>query len=359
MSWTQLFAWLAFVGMHAIAAATWAEDRGPLWRRHSIDDTARGADGVRLADANGDGRLDIVTGFEEAGIVRLYLNPGPKQARRPWPAVTVGRVSSPEDAVLVDLDGDGALDVVSCCEGKTRSVYVHWAPRELERLLEESAWRTQPFPALAGRMMAMYCLPLEIDGQCGIDLVIGGKGPGAEIGWLESPENPRDLTAWKWHPTANAGWIMSLVAADVDGDGEMDVLVSDRKGKDSGCVWLENPGPGELQRGAWKRHPIGARREEVMFLDYARLQSEQPGVLVPTYDKRLLWMERTQLAPPQWRESDLPYPEAIGRGKGVRIADVNLDGQRDIVVSTENYEGTSGLVWMSRAGDRWQTHEIS
>jgi hypothetical protein len=38
-------------------------------------------------------------------------------------------------------------------------------------------------------------------------------------------------------------------------------------------------------------------------------------VLVPTYDKRLLWIERTQLTPPQWQERELPYPEAIGRGK--------------------------------------------
>src|SRR5262245_63756965 len=82
------------------------------WPRHAIDSSSRGADGVRLADVNGDRRLDISTGWEEGGVIRVYRNPGPAAVRDAWPAVTVGRVRSPEDAVFVDLDGDGAMDVV-------------------------------------------------------------------------------------------------------------------------------------------------------------------------------------------------------------------------------------------------------
>src|SRR4051794_21927031 len=92
---------------------TTAGDRGPAWVRHTVDESSRGADGVRLADVNGDGLPDVATGWEEGGRVRVCLNPGPALARRPWPSVTVGRVGSPEDAVFVDLDGDGSTDVVS------------------------------------------------------------------------------------------------------------------------------------------------------------------------------------------------------------------------------------------------------
>jgi hypothetical protein len=53
--------------------------------------------------------------------------------------VTVGKAASPEDAVPVDLDGDRSLDVVSCCEGKTQSVFVHWAPKERRRQLDPQA----------------------------------------------------------------------------------------------------------------------------------------------------------------------------------------------------------------------------
>lgn len=46
------------------------------WVRHTIDDISEGADGVRLANINGDGDLDVIT-CEEAhnlGVI-WYENP--------------------------------------------------------------------------------------------------------------------------------------------------------------------------------------------------------------------------------------------------------------------------------------------
>ena len=86
---------------------------GIPWTRHTIDNRFDGADGVKLGDANGDGWTDLVVPWEQTGVVVVYLNPGPARAASGWPAVTVGRVGDVEDAVFVDLDADGALDVVS------------------------------------------------------------------------------------------------------------------------------------------------------------------------------------------------------------------------------------------------------
>jgi hypothetical protein len=225
-------------GMLCLLAASSAH-AADGWTRHTIDRSSRGADGVRLADVNGDGLPDVATGWEEGGVIRAYINPGAKQATEPWPAVTVGKVRSAEDAVFADLDGDGATDVVSSCEGGTRSLFVHWAPKDKEWYLDADAWRTEAFPATKGRAW-MFCLPLDVDGRGGIDLVVGAKGGGAVIGWLQSPQDPRDLAAWKLHPIYDASWIMSLKAVDMDDDGDADVLATDRKvGK---LVWLENPG---------------------------------------------------------------------------------------------------------------------
>ena len=88
-----------------------------------------------MADVNGDGHLDITTGWEEGGVVRVYVNPGPSKAAAIWPAATVGTVKSPEDAVFADLDGDGSEDVVSSCEGKTRTMFFHWAPKSPDEYL--------------------------------------------------------------------------------------------------------------------------------------------------------------------------------------------------------------------------------
>ena len=132
------------------------------WPLHVIDDSFEGADGVRLADVNGDGILDIATGWEEGGLVRVYLNPGRERVKENWPAVTVGKVGSPEDAVLVDLDGDGAIDVVSCCEGKVKTVWVHWAPQEKGAYLDPDRWTVQAFPQTEG-IIFLDVLPSDAD----------------------------------------------------------------------------------------------------------------------------------------------------------------------------------------------------
>src|SRR5688572_20937823 len=114
---------------------------GP-WERHVVDDEFKGADGVRVGDVNGDGLLDVATGFEGSGVTRVYLHPGREKAKEKWAAVTVGKSPSVEDAVLVDLDRDGVMDVVTCTEGKSRAVFVHWGPREVGDYLMSEKWRT-------------------------------------------------------------------------------------------------------------------------------------------------------------------------------------------------------------------------
>ena len=343
----------------ALAALATAAGRGSPWPLHTIDNSSRGADGVRLADVNGDGLLDITTGWEEGGVVRVYLNPGPKRAKERWPAVTVGKVRSVEDAVFADLDADGATDVVSCCEGRTRTVFVHWAPKNG---LDPSAWRTEAFPALQGKAMWMFALPLQVDGKNGIDLVVGAKGGGARIGWLEAPANPRNLADWKWHPLYDAGWIMSLIALDLDGDGDLDILASDRKGRNRGCLWLENPGPGETSD--WKEHRIGKGDREVMFITTCDLDRDGLGdVLAATRGYELVLYRRTAAKPPAWEAHVIKLPPNTGTGKAVAVADINLDGKHDIVFTCEHARGKSGVVWLSYRRSPlepdWEPHEIS
>ncbi len=340
-----------------------AADRGAPWRRHTIDDSSRGADGVRLADVNGDGLQDIVTGWEEGGKIRLYLNPGPEKATTPWPTVTVGNVASPEDAVFVDLDGDGATDVVSCCEGRQRTMFVHWAPADPRRYLDASAWKTEAIAASKGRSW-MFAAPLQVDGRHGVDLVAGAKGAGAQVGWWEAPANPRNMAAWRWRPLYDAGWIMSLATLDMDGDGDLDVLTTDRKGRNSGCLWLENPGA-KSASARWKQHRIGLDGKEVMFLDAADLDSDGlQDVLVATRSQQMFWLRRTSRTGRDWETHIVDQPENTGTGKGIRVGDIDLDGKPDIVFSCENAkDDRSGVLWMSYrkapTERTWNAHEIS
>ncbi len=343
------------------------------WKMHIIDNSSRGADGVRPQDINGDGRPDLVTGWEEGGQVRVYLHPGTAAVRDQWPAVTVGKVASPEDAVFVDLDGDGMTDVVSSCEGKNCTVHVHWSPLADDKRMESSAWSTGIFPGLAGKQAYMFCLPMQVDNKLGVDLVFGSKvSPSAtassQLGWLQSPQDPRSLSDWVWHPLYDSGWIMSLFAEDMDGDGDTDILLTDRKGTNRGCKWLENPGPVEAAADAvWPPHLMGGADAEVMFADRGDLGGDgQLDVVTATSDGGLIVFRRMDSTGVHWETERIPMPPNAGRGKGVGLGDVDLDGSLDIVVSCEHAEDKHGVFWLrggdvagSVAGAEWQFQPIS
>lgn len=347
----------------ALVSCTSAADTP--WQRHTIDNTSRGADGVRLKDVNGDKLPDIVTGWEEGGVIRAYLHPGQRDIKRGFPMVTVGKVRSPEDAVFVDLDGDGAVDVVSSCEGRTKTVFVHWAPKKKGDYLIEKKWSTAAFPATKNLTRWMFAVPMQMDGKHGVDLVIGSKNPKAQIGWLESPKNPRDVSAWKWHTIHKAGWIMSLFAIDIDGDGDRDIVTTDRKGPKRGCYWLENPGVGK-QAGLWKAHPIGGLMREVMFVKPCDLDGDKrQDFVIAVKGGDILFCKRTTDSKPKWTEHGIQSPANIGTGKAVAIGDIDGDGRQDIVLSCENAKNASGVVWLTRPKGKpathreWVRHEIS
>jgi hypothetical protein len=325
------------------------------WVRHAIDNTSEGADGTRLADANGDGLPDIVTGWEEGGLVRVYLHPGHDKVRQAWPQVTVGQVASPEDAVFADFDGDGNLDVLSSTEGQSRQLFVHWGP-EASRYLDESAWKTESIPAAKGAMQWMFALPAQIDGLHGDDLFAGGKNQNAVVGWFQLPANAREIAAWKWHPLREVGWLMSLVATDMDGDGDADLLLTDRRGSRSGVLWLENPGPAAAT-GPWKEHTIGTvGQHEVMFLSTGDLDGDGLEDIVVAVKPRELHLYRRLDRQGSFAEPQIVMlPEEAGSAKGIAIGDMDQDGVADLVFSCEHAsDGKQGVMGLRgiRDGDR-------
>ncbi len=343
-----------------------AEDlqRGKAWERHVIDHSSRGADGVKLADLDSDGLQDLTTGWEEGGLTRVYRNPGPALVKQLWPAMTVGTTPQVEDAAWIDLNHDGRLEVVSCCEGKSQTIFVHWAP---EQGVFQNAWRQEVLPASQAKMMWMFAVPAQIDQRPGLELVAGGKGKGAQIGWFQPGQNPRDLTAYQWTALSPAGWIMSLIALDMDGDGDQDLLTTDRKGKLRGCRWLENPGARAVSTAAnWRNHSVGGDDREVMFARVADLDQDglQDILVVTRLPDELLWFRRLDQSGLKWDKQVVPFPANTGHGKGVAVGDMNLDGRPDVVFSCGNADPPrSGMFWLSFSNSgnelKWETHEIS
>jgi len=338
------------------------------WKCHIIDDTSRGADGAKLADVNADGLMDITTGWEEGGLTRAYLNPGPAKAKEKWPFVTTGKTPSAEDAVFVDLDQDGAVDVVSSCEGSSQSMFVQWAPKEKNDYLDESKWKSEVIPVSKNLTRWMFCIPMNVDRKYGPDLIAGSKSPNAQIGWFETPKNARNLEDYKWHTISEAGWIMSLRAEDMDGDKDLDILASDRKGDMRGCRWLENPGPGNAQKKPWTNHFIACQDKEPMFLTIADIDddglNDVLAAVKSSKQSQIIIMRRLDPTGDAWKEYVIPYPPQTGSAKAVVVADIDKNGKNDIVFSCEGANAPkSGVMWLSCAKTpfdaQWRAHHIS
>ncbi len=333
------------------------------WKRHVIDDSSRGADGTRLADINGDGLPDIATGWEQGGVSRVCIHPGYDNARLQWPSVTVGLAQDVEDAVIIDLDADGAKDVVSCCEGTKQSIVVHWSHGGSS--LDSNSWITTEVPASQGMFRWMFATPMDVDGDGRMDLVAGGKGAKSKLGWWKIPEEARDTSKWRWYPLRNMGWLMSLEVADMNEDGYLDLLFTDRKGGESGLFWLENPGPIRANvLEAWTQHQVGGLGEEVMFFSQGNLDDDpETEIVVAVRPNRLLIFDPEQDKAHRWKRMELLTPTNYGTPKATAVADFNLDGKSDLVFSTENASepkmGIGLFVASSNPEVEWSLQSIS
>jgi FG-GAP-like repeat len=209
-----------------------------------VDRIARVSD-VRAGDLDGDGDLDLAVaqfGYDD-GETRWMENRGGRQ----FESHNLQNLSGPINAEIADIDGDGDRDIVSLVSQEWEEVYAfvndgrgRFTPTLIYGASNEdfgSSWITVVDLDRDGDVDVLYSNGDAFDYAPPKGRVWNG------IQWLENVGGVK----FTYHRLADLPGASSPQAADLDGDGDLDIIVvsayNDWSRPDAqSLIWLQNDG---------------------------------------------------------------------------------------------------------------------
>ncbi len=323
-----------------------------------IGQVADAVHAVAVGDVDHDGRIDVVSG-DAQGHVRLWRNDGAPFAG-PWEASTfIGAVDgSVQGLHLADLDRDGYLDLVVVDDRGDITLFRNPSTPFT------STWARKVLSAGPYPLWSIAVADLDQDGWP--DLITGGDRRYAfELLTWENDGTPF-AGSWSAAPIGNPDTnIFALAIADIDYNGYPDVAASGLS-RDI-TVWRNDRGP--FDGNLWIHNFVGSTAGIVHALTFADVDWDGDQDLVSAGETGvddpaiMLWLNDRHDASGDhnpfsgaWASQTIG---ATGRlGYALAATDMDRDGDADIVAGLNAGDGNL-LGWTNRQrGVTWRSHVL-
>lgn len=279
--------------------------------RHALGTAVDRSYTAALADLDGDGDLDLAVGNDRPDAKLVYFNDGHGHFE---PAGTFGKPDwSTRNLTLADLNGDKRADIIVANRGGANNASRNYV------CLNDGAGR---FPAcvVLSSDSASTIAAADIDGDGSVDLIVPHRDRGQSAVFLNNGAGAFAQKRPFGNPDAAT---RAVAAADVTGDGLPDLIVGDEAR--GGAYLYTNQGHGSFSAPL----AVGDDKDTVFAIAAADLNRDGKVDLVFGNDRApMLVLLNTGDGR---RFTSARFGDGDGAVYGLAIADITADGCPDIV----------------------------
>ncbi|SVA64269.1 uncharacterized protein METZ01_LOCUS117123 [marine metagenome] len=284
-----------------------------------IDNTVVGSKSVFAADMDGDGDMDIVSSSDDwnTGKIKWHENDGSAD-----PTLTSENIQAFSGIGIVavfaaDMDGDGDMDIVSASEIPGT---IGWSENDGA---VDPTWSSRSSIANVSNVESVFAADMDADGDMDI---LTTSWYNSKLDWYEN-DGATDPT-WSKANIGSGGGPKSVFAADMDGDGDMDIAAA--FAENNSIAWYENDGATDP---TWTVAVIATNAEWASSVYVADMDGDGDMDIVSGSedDDTIAWYENDGATDPTFAAVDVFKSDDYVSPISVSAADMDGDGDMDIV----------------------------